>query len=258
MDTEHNFKKPTVSAQKTTLYDALLSQVAACQAEINEVVTGDHWIFVSSRFAGMASTLRVKKNQPQVHQKKKTSLPAISAFQQAELIRSTEISAASLGLATLNSLLSIKLQNCQRLNAVEIIKSQGQQKQVAIIGHFPFINSLRPQIKKLFIFEKNPQPGDLTTAEMDKILPDCEVVGITATTLINHTLEGILAWCQPQAYKLLIGPSTPMTEVLFNFGIDLLAGVYIYDWQAATRSLQYSTLLRQIPGIEFIALQKSA
>ena len=51
---------------------------------------------------------------------------------------------------------------------------------------------------------------------------------ITATALINHTLPHLLELGR-NATTIVLGPSTPMNDVLFRNGADVLGGVRIAD-----------------------------
>ena len=72
------------------------------------------------------------------------------------------------------------------------------------------------------------------SAEADKILPWCEVIGITGTTFINHTLDDPLKWANGK-FILLIGPMTPLTPFLFDFGMHTLSGTFVVDKSEAFR-----------------------
>jgi hypothetical protein len=47
--------------------------------------------------------------------------------------------------------------------------------------------------------------------------------------LINHTLLGLLKLCPQKSLKMLLGPTTPMTTLLFDYGIDMLGITQIDD-----------------------------
>jgi uncharacterized protein (DUF4213/DUF364 family) len=119
---------------------------------------------------------------------------------------------------------------------------------VAIIGHFPFSEWLVDEVGKLSVFERGARlkPGDLPAEKMDEILPAAEVVAISATTLINHTLTSIMSLVDPDAFVLMLGPSTPMTPLLFELGFDALCGTWIEDPLPALRAASQGAVLKQI------------
>lgn len=238
------------------IYRALLNGIPEESFKIKQVVIGIHWTVVLSRYTGMASTLQA----PRPHGK--TPMPAAGEFegqnalQVAEYLLSVNRLEASLGLAAINSMLPIDPERCENINALEVLLRKGKKKKVGVIGHFPFVNRLRRELQDVVVFEKNPQPGDLSDDRMASILPDCEVVGMSATTLINHSIEEVLGYCYPGAYKIMIGPSTPMSDVLFDFGLDLLAGTRITDTENLIRYVSQGASFRQIKGAEVVTMQK--
>jgi uncharacterized protein (DUF4213/DUF364 family) len=68
------------------------------------------------------------------------------------------------------------------------------------------------------------------------VLPEQDFVFITATTLTNKTMPRLLQLSR-KASVFLVGPSTPFAPLLFNHGIDTLAGTVVLNpesvWAAA-------------------------
>jgi uncharacterized protein (DUF4213/DUF364 family) len=53
--------------------------------------------------------------------------------------------------------------------------------------------------------------------KIPSVLPDCEVVLITATSIINETIDDILVHAGNCKYVALLGHSTPLTAVCNAF-----------------------------------------
>ncbi len=161
------------------IYRALLNGIPEESFKIKQVVIGIHWTVVVSRYTGMASTLQA----PRPHSK--TPRPAAGDFEEqdalqvAKYLLSDNQLEASLGLAAINSMLHSDPERCENINALEVLLRKGKKKKVGVIGHFPFVSRLRRELQDVVVFEKNPQPGDLSDDQMASILPDCEVVGIS-------------------------------------------------------------------------------
>ena len=130
-------------------------------------------------------------------------------------------------------------------------------KKVAIIGNFPFVDAMRNEVNKLWVFEKNPQEGDNTELEMPEILPQCDIIGITGTTIINKTLEKVLSYCRSDSKKILLGPSTPMNPLLFDWGIDMISGVLFTDPHRAFRHLSQGGTFQKIVGTKRLSMGKN-
>lgn len=186
-----------------------------------------HWTAVLSRQCGLASTFK-EEDHPHRGVKDVGGLAKKSAFELALYSRSEHLLEASIGMAALNSLIDIDESRCIEANAYKILLEKGKGKNVAVVGHFPFLSILRESVKNLWVIEKRPLEGDLSEEAAGEILPQCDVVGITGTTFINHTLEGLLAQCKG-SFVALIGPTTPLSPVLFDYGIDVISGSKVMD-----------------------------
>jgi uncharacterized protein (DUF4213/DUF364 family) len=128
-----------------------------------------------------------------------------------------------------------------------------------MIGHFPFADGLREDCGELWIFERghNRQQDDLGEEAMVQLLPQADVVAVTATTLLNRTLPSVLAGVRSDAFVMLLGPSTPMTPVLFRFGFDVLCGTVVDDPRAVLRAVEQGAVTSQITGVRRVCLWRS-
>lgn len=99
---------------------------------------------------------------------------------------------------------------------------------VGLIGHLHGPPGLRELARAVYTIERSPQPGDYPDAACDALLPQCDLVIITGSALINKTLPHLLELCR-DAVTILTGPSVPMCPALLDFGIDRLAGLAVTD-----------------------------
>ena len=83
------------------------------------------------------------------------------------------------------------------------------------------------------------------------------VVVITGQTIINNTIDEILSYSE-QAFKVLLGPSAPLSPILFDYGIDVLAGVKISKCEQVNRYIRQGVNFRQLKGVELIMMGKNA
>jgi hypothetical protein len=81
------------------------------------------------------------------------------------------------------------------------------------------------------------------------------VVAITSSALINHTLDGLLALCRPEALVMMLGPSTPLSPRLFNHGVNILAGSIVVDETAAIRTVGQGASFQQVEGVRLLTFQ---
>jgi uncharacterized protein len=135
-----------------------------------------------------------------------------------------ELRQASVGVATMNALLPQLPETWVECNAEQVIAQRGMGKRVAMVGHFPSVPRLREQVGRLDVLEMHPEPGDYPAEAACEVIPQADVVAMTGMTLINGTAEGLLKLCPPKALVIMMGPSTLLSPILFDYGIDLLGG----------------------------------
>lgn len=162
---------------------------------------------------------------------------------------------ASLGMAAINSALP-PLEH-ETINAEELIAERAKGKNVAVIGHFPFTERLRTLAENLWVFELEPKDAqDLPPERMAELLPRADTVAITALTLLNGTFGGVLAHCRRDAFKILLGPSAPLSPVLFAHGIDAVGGNVVDDIPGLIRCLSEGANFRGLTGKKSVVIRK--
>ncbi len=210
---------------------------------------------------GIAATLRNPEfehtRQPAVQSP--GHLLEYSSLELAGLVHSNSHTEVAIGLATINALLPPLPERWVELHAEDYLLQHGAQKNVVVVGHFPFINKLKGYARNLWVLELKPREDDLPAEKAPEVIPQADFLALTATTLINKTFEGLMALCRPETKVMMLGPSTPLSPVLFDFGIDVLSGTVITDPPMAMLSIaQGATLhqLRQAGYAQFVTLQK--
>ncbi len=170
------------------------------------------------------------------------------------LALSDSLAEAAIGMATINSLLEVEEKYCLEINAGELIAERGSGKRIAIVGHFPFVPKLREIAKKLWVIEKNPQAGDYSEENAAQFVPQAEIVAITGASLTNHTFDSLISLCDPQAFVVLLGDSTPLSPLLFDFGVSAVAGTLVIDPDLALKCISQGATFRQIKGKRLLTL----
>ena len=227
-------------------------------APVDDVIRGLYWTAVVSRSCGLSSTML----RDCAHDHEDTEpvlLTGRTAAELAQLSLSADIGKASLGLAAINSLIPVDLACCTEVNAGQIIMEKGRDKNVSIIGHFPFVDDLKGVTKNLWVIEKWQKPGDYPAEDAEHYLPQSDVIAISSTTLINHTLEGLLPLCPKESFTMLLGPTTPMTNVLFDYGIDMISGSLVIDQPLALTCIKQGANFRQLKrsgAIRLLTMEK--
>jgi len=238
------------------ILDDLLSAVDF-STPVKDIRQGVFHTGVLTRHCGLAATLpkdALKQEGPLV--KNPGFLLEMTAEELAGLSCSESILEAAMGMACINSLLTVEMDRCVELNAGDLILEKGNGKNVAIVGHFPFLSKVREKTRQLWVIEKNPQEGDVGESEADRLIPRADVVAITGTALTNHTLDHLLSLCDPAAYVVILGDSVPLSPVLFDYHVDAVSGTRVMDAEIALRCVSQGANYRQINGVKRLTMFK--
>ncbi len=246
------------------IIDRFLDQITAnaAAAQPVDVRIGGHWTTVAVELGGrvrggLSSSLggdseHHHRQGPPV--KDAGRLLTYSAMQLAALANSESLTETSVGFATINALLDVDLAACVEVNAADVIAERGAGRKVAVVGHFPFIPRLRAIAGTLWVLELRPREGDLPASMAAEILPQADVVALTGTSLLNHTFEELIALYRPDAFVVMLGGTTPLSPVLFEAGVDAIAGTLLTDPAAALLAVSQGATFPQIPGKRLLTM----
>lgn len=103
---------------------------------------------------------------------------------------------------------------------------------VGMIGYIkPVAMEFRKRAERMKIFDmglsaRGGNELDLyPTEEQPRQLPDCDIVVLSGTTMVNNTIIDLLEMCKNAREIIMVGPSTPMFPDAFrNTNISVLAG----------------------------------
>jgi uncharacterized protein (DUF4213/DUF364 family) len=122
-----------------------------------------------------------------------------------------------------------------------------------VVGHFPGINEKLPAAK---VIEREPQPGDFPESAAADLLPRATQVAITSSAIANGTLGALLTLVRPEAFCVLIGPSTPCCPGLFARGADALSGLIVVDRDGVRRAIAEGGAVRALrPFTKMVTLR---
>ncbi|MBU4189927.1 MAG: DUF364 domain-containing protein [Candidatus Thermoplasmatota archaeon] len=180
-----------------------------------------------------------------------------------KLAHSWNLTESSIGVAGINAL--IKPKNYKELEISNyILKIAQNYNKIGIVGLFwPWVKKF-PSEKEVFIFEKRAYLSTLERLTGVNILPDsseediipkCDLVIISGSTFVNKTIERLLELSQ--GYTMIIGPTTILSPVLFDYNVDALAGVVVTDPEKALRIVSQGGGRRELEDvIKFIYMEK--
>ncbi|MBT3181247.1 MAG: DUF364 domain-containing protein [Deltaproteobacteria bacterium] len=227
--------------------DCKVSDVRVCQKST----------IVSSKHLGIAYNFPRTLNTPGNHDPINNCghLTESTSLELAQYSLSDNWTEASIGVAAINSMISRDPSEVHRINGKKILFELCNNKRVAMVGHFNFTDKLRKICSHLDVLELIPQPGDLPADKASEVIPEADIVIITGTTLVNHTFDKIASLAK-DAYSMVLGPTTIMSPVLFDYGIDDICGVRITDPETAIRFLSQGGSFRDIVGTEQIVMSR--
>lgn len=224
-----------------SLLDDLISLAGESKAPVRDIRVGIAWTGVWSKYLGLARTYA---SQSSIHYRAKDwgELTEKSASDLAEYARSWHLVEAGIGVAAINS--TIKPKGRRGANALDLLLEEGKGKRITVVGAFPRLSELRSASKELWTLELNPylvdpDAGILPATAAEHKIPRSDVVAITSSAITNKSMERLLELSK-EAYTIVLGPGTPMSEILFDYGADLLAGAEVTKPSAILKKISQS------------------
>lgn len=230
-----------------SLIDAIIASLSGDEF-VKEVRIGPFWTGVWSRYCGLASTTFTHEHENRFPVGEAGFLTGKSARELCRYATSASLLEASIGLAAINSLIEVDMEQCQDINAGELLIERGAGKRVAVVGHFPFVPGLRRVARELWVLEKRPQDGDLPAGTAGIVIPRADVVAITGTALINGTMESLLKLCRKDTLVMVLGPTTPLTPLWFDYGVDLISGTRVVEPEVVLKFVSEGVVFKQLHG----------
>ena len=216
------------------LYDSLIGEIPSGLV-VEECIIGLHWTYVrAGAYAGVAMTVQGSSLSGLAG----GPIVGKSLRDAAAGMKSWDMLQASVGVAACNAWFNAP----DKMAALGLGSESGgagksifdepldtlSGKKVAVIGHFPYIEKQLGGKCRLSVLERRPQEGDFLDSACEYLLPEQDVVFMTGMTLTNKTLPRLLTLTQ-NTRTVLVGPSSPITPILFRFGVDSIAGFYVTD-----------------------------
>ncbi|OPX58156.1 MAG: hypothetical protein A4E25_01813 [Methanobacterium sp. PtaB.Bin024] len=225
------------------LVNDLMEAASENNSPVQDVRVGVSWTGVHGKYGGVSKTYGI----PVVHgnyTRDLGNLTSKTTMELAEYVKSWNLVEASIGVAALNSMMEPR--GKKDINAQDLIIEESLNKKVIMVGKFPKIDEIRSVAKEFWVLEAdptltNPKEGIITEAAAEYVFPGSDIIVITGSTLINKGLERYLNLAkQEDAYTIVMGPSTTMCDVLFDYGADMLAGVELLKPEAILRKISQS------------------
>jgi uncharacterized protein (DUF4213/DUF364 family) len=236
------------------LADEIVDQVLSSDADqaVTDIRIGLGYtgVLLADGRCGLAYTLHEQQYESCCVIPEAGKLAGRKASELIPWIKLDDNTACAIGLATVNAILSPpeKAVESDILNLLPVHSDDS----VGMIGFFgPLVNPVKEQAKSLRIFERRPNPelGILSESAAQDILPECQVAIISATAILNHTIDGLLDLCKTAREIAILGPSTPfLPEVFARYGVTMLSGLQVVDPSRILRIVSEGGGTRQFSG----------
>lgn len=218
------------------IYDQIICEIPE-DLIVNEVIVGTSWTMVrAGTSVGVAMTIN------------ETTAPSILKYpfideplkNVAAAVKSWNFIEASIGLAAINAYYNSKehiMENAMKfcpqkewhISNEDVFDSYSETingKKIAVVGHFPYLEKRLGTNNQLSILERNPKYGDYPDTACEYLLSQQDYVFITGSAFVNKTMPRLLQLSK-NAKVILVGPSVPITSLLFNYGVFELSGFVV-------------------------------
>ena len=213
------------------IYDEILESLD-CDIEIRQILIGSSWVatILEDGSCGIAAKMFNRPTasvEDLLRKKRKAHILGKELIQEDPFLSVLSLSAVNACLNTVNRVSDFHAAADPDTCCVQGFNVTG--KKVAVIGH---MSRTRDQIlreshpEQIYMFDMDPARGDLPVEKEPELLPECEAVIITGTTLINHTIGDILQWSR-NAVHIFTGPSVPFLPGFSS--IDQIHGMVLTE-----------------------------
>ncbi|MCX8094664.1 MAG: DUF364 domain-containing protein [Caldisericia bacterium] len=204
------------------IYDDLIFSVKdKFNTKINKLCVGVRWTAVYSNRVGISMTYNNNDHKSGIEDA--GNLEGKTVIELLNYLKTFDTLKISLGLATLNSLIKIP-EKYETINIFDYLINKGKDKKIVFIGHFEDIKKLEKIAKEIIIIERKPRENDYLDTFQEYLIPEGDIIAITGSTFINKSIKRILELAKGK-YVIVFGPTTPLSEVLFDYGVDMIGGV---------------------------------
>jgi uncharacterized protein len=201
-----------------------------CTADIR-VGIGYTAVALENGRCGLAFTLHEKEYESCSVLAEAGTLVGRKASELIAWMKLPDETACAVGMATANALIGFP-QGAVESDILDLLPVQSEDA-VGMIGYFgPLVDPIKNRVRVMHIFERTPIPelGVLPDSAATNLLPQCQVVILSATTLLNHTIDSLLENCKNAREIAILGPTTPFLPGLFRRrGVTMLSGVHVVD-----------------------------
>lgn len=236
------------------IYQDLIDSVKlSFDEKVKDLRVGIRWIGVLTKKLGISITFDNNKHMTGIEDAGNFS--GKNAEELLNFLKTFDTLKIGIGLGTLNSLLK-QPKNFETINIFDYLLEKGKDKKIVFIGHFEDINKLENVAKEVTIIERKPKEEDFLDTFQEYLIPEADIVAITGSTFANKSIKRILELSK-NSYTIVFGPSTPLSEVLFDYGVDMIGGILIKDDKKVLDIISQGGSLNKFKNlVEFVTIKR--
>lgn len=214
------------------IYDCLIDSMGNDASEITagQIFSGKIWAMAT---VGPNFGIALKGESGTAPLMFENGLQGLSLKEAAQAAKSWNLVEAGMGMAVINAYYNTP-ERMESLHCAEPFDNyctaglSFRDKTVGVVGHLHLTPEIHKCAKKIYILERAPQDGDYPDSACEELLPRCDIVLITGSTLTNKTLPRLIELTR-DSLSIIVGPSVPMCPALLDFGINRLSGMVVSD-----------------------------
>lgn len=143
----------------------------------------------------------------------------------AQMLQGDNPLSNAVGIALCNAVVDYSALSSEVLDAADVFSIQPGDI-VGMIGNIkPVAKQLKPKVKRMIIFDRGNPEGVYSEEQQVELLPQCDLIVITSSSLLNGTFSRVISYCQQAREIVLTGATTPLyPEAFQGTGVTVLAG----------------------------------
>ncbi|PPQ40842.1 Rossmann-like domain-containing protein [Rhodopila globiformis] len=216
------------------LYRDLALGVAA--QEIRRIVCGPRWIMIEGPGGVGVAALPCHPREllPRLPKLARRSLRELAA-----LSASWDPLDMAVAIAAINAHYNRRDVDAPAGNGVRAFRHVPGQ--VVVVGAFPGVDGMLPNCA---LAEADPRPGRFPIVALDSLLPGCGAAVVNASALVNRSLPRLLRLARHRPVAL-VGPATPLSSRLHDYGLAVVAGFVVDDADGLAAAIRAGATARE-------------
>lgn len=239
-----------VSTSPWALYDALIEAIPG-SLRVRNAACG-RWSAITHDAGGCGISLAYDGDHPRpVDAPMASDAVGMKLRDVASWARSWHFPTASLGVAAINSWFNspdiLASSNSWDVVPEPIFFADAQRSYLAgrkttCVGHFKGIEAYTGE--DFHVLERNPRGTDFPDPAAEYLIPECDVVLVTGSALVNKTMPRLLELSR-HAETWILGPSTTLAPKIF--GVSGFGGAVVVDADTCVEAIADGTRGSALP-----------